>query len=351
VAVSVLRGEEFPIARPEADVLLAIPADRWVRGDTAGDPELVRRLAEYGLLVTDGPDGQLAELRSRDERLMSPPWNRYAALFHSLTRWRDVKVALAEPPSPSSPPRRVRWRPPHHFHAAPKALAVRELPLAERTGPLYDLLAARKTSRGFVEDSSLTLDELSIVLKTVWGCRGLLWLGPDLTILKKTSPSGGSQHPIEVYPLVRAVDGLDPGLYHYGVERHELELVERLAGDEAAELITEVTAGQPHFARAQAVFLMAARFGRNHWKYAAHAKAFRVMLMDAAHLSQTLYLVCTELGLGAFVTAAINEENIDRRLGLDAFGEGAVLVCGCGRPAPSEREPAFAPYRPREDPS
>jgi SagB-type dehydrogenase family enzyme len=168
----------------------------------------------------------------------------------------------------------------------------------------------------------------------------------ELTILKKTSPSGGSQHPVEVYPLVRAVEGLQPGLYHYGVENHELELVESHTREEVAELILEVTAGQAHFATAQVLFLMTARFARNFWKYAAHAKAYRVLLLDAAHLSQTLYLVCAELGLGAFVSAAINEHNIDRRLRLQPFTEGAILVSGCGRPVPSEREPQYRAHTP-----
>jgi nitroreductase len=72
--------------------------------------------------------------------------------------------------------------------------------------------------------------------------------------------------------------------------------------------------------------------------------------MDAAHLSQTLYLVAAELGLGAFVTAAINAANIDERLGIDGCSEGALAVSGCGRRAAerSPLEPAFAPYVPRE---
>jgi nitroreductase len=72
--------------------------------------------------------------------------------------------------------------------------------------------------------------------------------------------------------------------------------------------------------------------------------------MDAAHLSQTFYLVCADLGLGAFVTAAINGANIEERLGLDGFGEGALAVCGCGVPAggASPLEPEFLPYIPGE---
>jgi putative peptide maturation dehydrogenase len=344
VAVSILKGKELALTDGEARALLAIPADRWVHAREAGHAETIGRLALEGLVVTDSPDGLLPELRRRDEQLAAPAWNRYAALFHSLTRWSGVRAVVAgEAPLPHSP---GRWPPPAHFHAVPETMSVTELPVTEANGPLYELLRRRKTSRGFNADASLTLGEFSTVLRYVWGCHGLLRVRDELTILKKTSPSGGGQHPVEVYPLVRAVDGLQPGLYHYAVEGHELALLEPLQGAAAGDLIVQFTAGQEHFRNAQALFLMTARFGRNFWKYAAHTKAYRVLLMDAAHLSQTFFLVCADLGLGAFVSAAINEQDIDRRLRLRRFTEGAVLVCGCGLSVHSDREPQFEPYAP-----
>ncbi|HSS73930.1 MAG TPA: putative peptide maturation dehydrogenase [Gaiellaceae bacterium] len=340
-----LNGEELPLEDDHLRLLLAIPADHWIRADEAGGADTVRELALRGLVVSDDADEQLAELRRRDEQLASPAWNRYAALYHSMTRWSDVRAVVAgEAPLPQAS---ERWPPPPHFHTLSEPLSIEPLPLAKPTRPFFELLLKRKTTRGFDPDASLSLEELSTILRYVWGCHGALEVRDELTILKKTSPSGGSQHPVEVYPLVRSVDGLQPGFYHYAVENHELELVEPHTGEEVAELILEVTAGQAHFVGAQALFLMTARFSRNFWKYAAHAKAYRVLLLDAAHLSQTLYLVCAELGLGAFVSAAINEHNIDRHLRLQPFTEGAILVSGCGRPAPSDREPQYRPHTPR----
>ena len=71
-------------------------------------------------------------------------------------------------------------------------------------------------------------------------------------------------------------------------------------------------------------------------------------LMDAGHLSQTFYLVCAELSLGAFVTAAINNADVDERLGLDGFAEGSLAIVCCG-PLVEESsylQPEFTPYRP-----
>jgi putative peptide maturation dehydrogenase len=325
-------------------VLLAVPADRWIRFEEGGDQEIMLELAAQGLIVTDGPGAALVEFRRRDEQLAAPAWNRYAALYHSMTRWNGVRAVLAgEAPLPRAP---GRWPPPPHFHHRADAAALSLLPFADEPGPLYDLLRQRRTARGFDLGASLSLGELSVVLRYVWGCHGVHEVAPELTIMRKTSPSGGSQHPVEVYPLIRAVEGLAPGLYHYAADAHGLELLEPLSGDKASDLAVELTAGQEHFRAAQVLFLLTARFARNFWKYQAHAKAYRVLLFDAAHLSQTLYLVCTELGLGAFVSAAVNEQDIDRRLGLSSFTEGAILVCGCGRPVPSDREPPFRPFIP-----
>jgi SagB-type dehydrogenase family enzyme len=94
---------------------------------------------------------------------------------------------------------------------------------------------------------------------------------------------------------------------------------------------------------------MTSRFYRSFWKYRKHQKAYGVLHMDAAHLSQTFYLVCAELGLGAFITAAINSVNIEQRLGLDGFIEGVIAICGCGKPAMEDFiDPQFRPYTPRE---
>lgn len=44
-------------------------------------------------------------------------------------------------------------------------------------------------------------------------------------LLVKTYYSAGNRHPIEVYPVVAAVKGVEPGLYHYNVKDHSLELL------------------------------------------------------------------------------------------------------------------------------
>jgi putative peptide maturation dehydrogenase len=362
LAISVLRGAELEISENDFALIGSVPSDRWIDLEAlaAEDRPRLRELAELGVLVSTAPDPVLAELRRRDEQLADGSWNIYAALFHSLTKWRDVDFRrhlgpeLEELPlQPAAEVARLvelHGQPPPHFHLADQARSELELPLVRHDDGVFAALSKRRTVRAFDPDAAVTTGELGTLLYEVFGCRGYAPLGAGLTALKKTSPSGGGLHPIEAYVLVRNVAGVDPGLYHYRSDRHALELREPLGDAATRELAVRFTSGQSYFGDAGALFILTARFHRSFWKYRKHRRAYGVLLLDAGHLSQTLYLVCAELGLGAFVTAAVNGADIEDRLGLEPFAEGVLAVCGCGRPAAgrSDLEPAFLPYVPRE---
>jgi putative peptide maturation dehydrogenase len=348
LAVSVLTGRERAISPDELTFLSKLPVDRWTAvADLSVDAGVLQRLTLDGLVICDDEVGELAELRRRNDRLAESGWSPFAALYHSQSRWRDVEVGqfVESAASPSAIP-----KPQPHFHSVPHALATIELPLVRRDEGLFRLLSERRTTRSFDPAALLTREELSVILYYTFGCHGFARLGDGIVLLKRTSPSGGSLHPIEVYPLVVGVEGVDAGLYHYRSERHALELVDPLAGDTARERLVEFAAGQTYLSTAPLLLIMTARFPRSFWKYRRSSRNYAVLLMDAAHLSQTLYLVCGELGLGAFVSAAANDRNIADRLGLDVFEEDVLALCGCGRASrdPGPIDPQFEPYIPRE---
>jgi putative peptide maturation dehydrogenase len=353
LALSVLKGEEVVLERAEVDVLLSTPSDDWVDAGEAGPADVVEHLVDGGLLLTESEDGEPAELRRRDEVLAQSQWNVYAALYHFMSKWRDIDIqepdVELDERSAAEEWLRLFGPPPSHFHSVERGRKPVRLPLPERAGGLYDALLARKTTRAFGRTESLQTEELGAILRYVYGAHGFLAVDPQVAVLRKTSPSGGALHPIEIYPLLLNVNGFQPGIYHYRVADHTLEPLELMEREDAADLAYEFSSGQAFTRDVQAVFLLTARFYRSFWKYRKHRRAYAVLLMDAGHLSQTFYLVCAELGLGAFVTAAINGANIEERLGLDGFAEGALLLLGCGRPAPEGRRDAeFSPYVPGE---
>ena len=189
----------------------------------------------------------------------------------------------------------------------------------------------------------------------------------DFDVLKKTSPSGGALHPTEAYLIVRQVEGIAPGLYHYRAADHALQPLEfdleASPGDARHQAGSEKNAldylawiavgGQQWFADAHVLVALAPRFARNFWKYRNHPKAYRVAILDVGHLSQTLLITATELGLGSFITAAINEVDIERAFGLTSYVDGPLAVCGFGPRADTMTTSEFDPNRkvwPRKKP-
>lgn len=357
-ALSILRGEAIPLSTEEFELVASTPSDEWVE---SADEETALRLARQGVLLSDETDPELETLRTRHESLEAATWNLEAALYYFLSKWRGIdlrRLAGQDESSELQPPTDEAVQafvdqvgfPPEAFHSVAKPLAVHSLPLVERDGDLYDVLLRRETTRSFDRGASLTLEELAVVLHYVFGYQGYMPLLGQVTTLKRTSPSAGGFHPIDAYPLITAVDELDSGLYHYNGAEHSLELLVPLSVEESRSAATAFVCGQTYFGDAQVMVVLAARFDRAFWKYRNHRKALTALLMDAAHLSQTLYLVATELGLGAFVTAAINNADIEERFGIDGYREGVLAVCGFGRPA-AERspfDPEFLPFHPRE---
>ena len=354
-ALALLTGERHRLEPAEFGLVSRVPAAQWIDDDGL-DPEALRSLTEKGLVVTDAPDGRLAALRERDEALFTNEWNVYAAAYHYMTQWSGVEgaegeedVALLRANAQASARSLLeRHGPPPgefaDFAPGPKVA----LPGIEREGQLYDALKARRTTRAFDPATPMTLEQLDAVLRYVFGCQGYGMNAADIVCIKRTSPSGGGLHPVEVYPVISNVIGVEPGIYHYDARDHSLIRLACLTADEARRLTTSFMAGQTFFGAAHVSFVLTARYYRNHWKYRRHDRAYAGILMDAAHLSQTLYLVSADLQLGAFVTIALNGRDIEDRLGLDGVAEGVVAMVGCGpRDAgDSPLELAFSAERP-----
>ena len=354
-ALALLTGERHRLEPTEFDVVSRVPATQWI-ADGGLDPEALRSLAAKGLVLTDAPNGRLAALRERDEALLATEWNLYAAAYHYMTQWSGVEGAAGEEDvallraNARAAARALLERhgpPPAEFADVRPGVEL-PLPGKPREGQLYNALMARRTTRAFDADTPMTLEQLDTVLRYVFGCHGYALNTADVVCIKRTSPSGGGLHPVEVYPVVSNVTGVEPGVYQYNARAHSLIELERLSADEARALATSFMAGQSFFGAAHVAFVLTARYYRSHWKYRRHDRAYAGILMDAAHLSQTLYLVSADLSLGAFVTMAINGRDIEERLGLDGVAEGVVAMSGCGprdaRGSPLEL--AFVPERP-----
>jgi SagB-type dehydrogenase family enzyme len=277
------------------------------------------QLCENGLL--ERSDGK------RDARLTAmeswAAWNPAAGFFHFSTK--DTEFAADPAEAFEELKRRARHDPmPLALKNYPKAPRT-SLPRAQGEGELARVLKERRTWRKYGR-GAVTLEELAQILEVTFGIQG--WVDvPGLgRAAMKTSPSGGSLHPIEAYVLAQRVSGLKAGLYHYNAKRHELEWLRKGVSQRTLE---RSLGHQWWFARGAFLVLMTAVFGRTQWKYDS-ARAYRVVLAEAGHLCQTFCLTATWLGLAPFCTMALADTKWEQRLEIDGVRESIVYVAGAG---------------------
>ncbi len=348
IALAPHLGEE--VLLHAADVLLLghVGETAWIereRLDREHGRERVDDLLARGLLIGDGPVH--AGLRERDERQRAALWHPLAAVAHAFCRWRDVdSVAALSRIGLRTVTELVRKLgvPPTHLHE--RGAHGRRLKLAEPLStPLGDMMDRRATCRNFDRPRPLPSVMLATLMHRVFAAHAIFEAAPGASILKKTSPSGGGLHATEAYLLVQGVEGIAAGLYHYHCGDHALEPLPCAADDAPSlhALAQRCVAGQHWFADAHVLVMLTPRFARSFWKYRNHAKAYRALILDVGHLSQTLYLTATELGLGAFVTSAINEVDIEAAFGLDPLEESPLAVCGFGWRAAEKATVEFDP--------
>lgn len=331
VALAPHLGEEVRIDAGDVALLGELSAVHWVeRG--AHDAARVDALVARGLVLTDGEDTD--GFRARDERQRSVHWHPLAAVAHAFSRWRDVDSSDALVQTGLRTVKdmvdKLGAAPPHH-HSRADARARVALPPPPATA-FAELMDARTTCRNYDATRAVPLALFAALLHRVFAAHGEVEAAPDTRVVKKTSPSGGGLHATGAYLVVRHVEGVAAGLYHYHAGDHALEALDCEAGgaDALHALAQRLVAGQHWFADAHVLVVLAPRFRRSFWKYRNHAKAYRALVLDAGHLSQSLYLTATEHGLGAFITSAVNEKEIERVFGLDPLEEGPLAVCGFG---------------------
>ena len=332
IALAAHLDDEIALDTAEVTALGALSLEKWIDFDDACRTlprEVLERLLDKGLLLGDGDEN--AGTRERDEQVRTSHWRGLAATVHRHTRWSGVDTLEAE--------RRFGEETDRPFL---ERLGEPETPVRERVesnqrialgnptdSALEALIRQRVTCRNWDVSRPLSAEDFASTLYRTFAARAVSD-EPGITVMKRAVPSAGGLHPTEAYLLVQNVEGVTPGLYHYHPIDHALEPLGDIAADDSQALALRIVAGQRHFMKAHVIIILASRFRRTFWKYRNHAKAYRAIILDAGHLSQALYLAAAERGLAAFITAAVNERDIEEIFGLDPMLEGVLAVSGFG---------------------
>jgi SagB-type dehydrogenase family enzyme len=147
----------------------------------------------------------------------------------------------------------------------------------------------------------------------------------DPTYAFRTVPSSGALFPIELYTVLFNVEGAPPGVYHYDVQRHRLELVR--AGNFRQEVF-QAAISQEMILHTGLVVVLTGLFARVQWKYVD--RSYRYVMLEAGHLGQNVYLAATALGLAPCGIGAYFDDDLNRLLGVDGREEATVYLLAVG---------------------
>ena len=198
--------------------------------------------------------------------------------------------------------------------------------------PLGLAIRQRVSTRTFAADA-LTLDQLSTIVHAGYGLIGRTQFG-QVEFLERSVPSGGGLYPLELYVIVRAVDGLEPGIHHYVPLHHGLELVRpgRLPG----AFNTYLFLGQPYATSAAAVVVLTAVTQRSLGKYGD--RGYRYLLLEAGHAAQNVNLATVALGLGCCNLGGFFDEELAAVIRADTEAEIPLYAVALGVPSTDDRD-------------
>jgi SagB-type dehydrogenase family enzyme len=331
-------GALFRICDPKIATALALLSapqkiSRFRRQDGFPGLELLALLVDCQILFkVDAAAGDGLRLAEGDEDLVL--WDFHDLLFHTHT----TEGRQANPLGGVYPYAGVIAPPPAVRPAWPgKKIDLRKLSAtpAESISPVAKVLAERHSTRSFDDEQPITLAELARFLdstarvRSKWKSKSDLGEGgPVIAYAARPYPSGGSAYELELYVTVANCKGLARGFYHYDADRHALVPI-GVRAHELEALLTgaEFAMGSP--APPQILITIAARFGRVSWKYSSIAYA--LILKDAGVLIQTLYLMATDMELGACAIGSTNIDLFSKMTGIEFHVEGPVVQFAIGR--------------------
>lgn len=187
---------------------------------------------------------------------------------------------------------------------------------------LIETLRQRESRRKFA-DTPLSLEQMAFIC---WAAQGVRQIAPSGAALLRTVPSGGARHPFELYLLVLRAAGIEPGLYRYLSLSHEL--CQLVAGD-MREAAVAACGGQRMAGECGAVLSLTAVPYRAEWRYPLVWP--KLILLDAGHVMQNVYLAAEACRLGCCAVAAYDQRALDSLLKVDGERQFAVYAAAVGQ--------------------
>lgn len=189
-----------------------------------------------------------------------------------------------------------------------KVLDVILLPEPEHDGGISveSALYNRRSVREYLA-KPLSLKEISQILWAAYGITQPIDDGRDfLRGGKKTAPSAGALYPLEIYIVVTDVTGLEPGIYLYHPQGHQLLFI---AKGQFRDELAESTYSTGVVRNAPACLVYSAIYDRTTGKYGERGRE-RYVCMDVGFSAENVYLQAASLNIGTVMVGAVIDDKV-----------------------------------------
>jgi SagB-type dehydrogenase family enzyme len=283
-----------------------LPREVWTR---------LRDELFHAKLAVPMVDGRPVEDDNPDLTQWSVPelWFHWRSRTGPHTVFSGRVGRLRDPRGKSEPlPER---RPPHTGPPTPLYRSP-----AGTAATLTDMLDNRRSIREHDDDQPLTLTQLGeFLFRSARAVRRTEPTGRQ--VWRRPYPSGGGAFELEIYPVVRHVHGLNPGIYHYDPFDHALRLVP--SSPHAANTVLRFAQlSSIRDTPPQLALVFTSRFGRmlNHYEAIGYAATMK----NVGVLQQTMYLVGTAMGIATCALGSGLSHAFTRAIHLDPRTESPV---------------------------
>lgn len=192
---------------------------------------------------------------------------------------------------------------------------------------LSDALMQRNTTRLF-DKKGMSKRQLGDLL--FWAA-GITGETDHKGIWSRNYPSGGAGYGIEIYPLILNVKGIQRGVYHYNVKQHIIEHLHTVELEAVGRLIAQYD----EFALMSGTILLLSLL-RERAVFRYGALSYKLLFLEAGHISQNIYLLSPSLGLGCCSLGMNHAPLLNEKLRLDGINESIFYGMAVGKPAVSK---------------
>ncbi len=193
-----------------------------------------------------------------------------------------------------------------------------------RSRKLREIVVTRRSIREFTGEP-ISLNNVAHILFNSYGTTGRMTLSFGIEQDARAVPSGGALYPLELYVAAHKVDGLEPGIYHYNVEGHSLELVRE--GQFSVEF-GRALFYEDMFKNVAAALVVTAIPRRSSMKYGE--RSYRFINLEAGHVGQAACLTACALDIGCVMLGGFYDDDVDNLIGIDGVNEMTLYTCALG---------------------